>query len=199
MIRTPLHPDAILGAGCTERSRRGFTLLEMCIVLLIIALLLSVTMPAFQSAWTERAVRNDTHEISMMIKTAMIQVAEQHRPYVIDLKKDTVALHPLGLAAKDPSDADTQALFQNEDTPTATTGDTDVTATQAIDKDNKLQLPDPALPGKWEDIPDGTQWVFQPGELCPATSIRLERGDAYIELYFNALTGNVDKENTYFP
>jgi prepilin-type N-terminal cleavage/methylation domain-containing protein len=199
MTRASLRPATVIGKGLAAAGRRGFTLLEMCIVLLLIALLISVTLPSMQTAWTERAVRNDSHELSLMVKTAMIQVAEQHRPYVIDLSKDTIALHPLGQAAKDPTDADNEALFQ-DNTPTGPTeAQTDVTATQAIDAENKLRLPDPALPGKWEDIPDGTQWVFQPGELCPATSIRLERGDAYIELFFNALTGNVDKENTYFP
>ena len=42
-------------------------------------------------------------------------------------------------------------------------------------------------------------WTFQPNELCPATRVRLSRGNAWLEMSFNALTGNVEKETTYFP
>ena len=51
----------------------GFTLLEMCMVLFIIALLFGVTMPAMQSAFVEQAVRRDAHQLALMVKTAMIQ------------------------------------------------------------------------------------------------------------------------------
>ncbi len=44
-----------------------------------------------------------------------------------------------------------------------------------------------------------TTWIFEAGELCPATRVRLSRGDAYLEMSFNALTGNVENEATYFP
>ena len=44
-----------------------------------------------------------------------------------------------------------------------------------------------------------TTWVFQPGALCPATKVRLERDNAWLEFTFNALTGNVDEEKAYFP
>ena len=77
----------------------------MCMVLFIIALLFGVTMPAMQSAFVEQAVRRDAHQLALMVKTAMIQSAEQHRAYVIDLTDTTMALHPVGEAAADPDDA----------------------------------------------------------------------------------------------
>ena len=63
----------------------------------------------------------------------------------------------------------------------------------------KLLTPDPQKTDGWLAMPDGTQWVFQPGELCPATRVRLARGDAWVEMSFNALTGNVENEGANFP
>jgi prepilin-type N-terminal cleavage/methylation domain-containing protein len=174
--------------------QRGFTLLEMCVVLLIIALLFGVSMPAMQSAFTEQAVRRDAHQLALMVKTAMIQSAEQHRPYAIDLTGTTMALHPVGEAPADPD-----ASTSTDDNADATDVMTNVEVTDALDPPNKLLTPDPQKPNAWIAMPDGTQWVFQPGELCSATRVRLARGEAWVEMSFSALTGNVENESSYLP
>jgi prepilin-type N-terminal cleavage/methylation domain-containing protein len=174
--------------------RRGFTLLEMCIVLLIIALLLGVTMPSIQSAFVEQGVRRDSHQLALMVKTAMIQSAEQHRPYAIDLTPTTMALHPVGEAA---ADVDAQPVDTDDSTPVNPATE-DVEVTTELDKPNQLLVPDPFKDNAWIAMPP-TSWIFQPGDLCPATRVRLERKSAWLEMSFNALTGNVENENTYFP
>jgi len=173
--------------------RSGFTLLEMCMVLFIIALLFGVTMPAMQSAFTEQHVRKDAHQLALMVKTAMIQSAEQHRAYVIDLTTTSMALHPMGQAAKE-ADASTD----DSDAGANTLAITDVEVTSDFDPPNKLLAPDLQKANAWVDMPP-TSWVFQPGELCPATRVRLARGDAYVEMSFSALTGNVENEGANFP
>ena len=112
-------------------------------------------MPAIQSAFTEQAVRKDSHQLALMVKTAMIQSAEQHRNYVIDLTNNTMALHPADPAT---SQADTSA-------DTSAGNDADTTAAAG-------------------SVP---------------TRIRLSRGDAWLEMSFNALTGNVENETASFP
>jgi prepilin-type N-terminal cleavage/methylation domain-containing protein len=193
---------------------RGFTLLEMCMVLLIIALLFGVSMPAIQAAFVEQAVRKDSHELALMVKTAMIQTAEQNRPYVIDLSGTTMALHPLGSTAATPSDGDDDSDAGGESDTGANALATpsvdqnwvlqkitpvDIELTTVLDPPNQLQAPDPQKVNAWMAMPDNTEWVFQPGELCPATQVRLARGDAWIQLNFNALTGNVEDETSYIP
>jgi len=164
-------------------------------VLFIIAILAGLSMPAIQSAFVEQAVRRNAHQLALMVKTAMIQSAEQHRAYAIDLTDTTMALHPLGEAPAEP-DASSSA---NDDDDTANNSATqDVEVISDLDPPNKLLTPDPQKTDAWIDMPP-TSWVFQPGELCPATRVRLTRGDAWLEMSFDALTGNVENETNYLP
>jgi prepilin-type N-terminal cleavage/methylation domain-containing protein len=187
--------------------RRGFTLLEMVIVLVVIAILAAMSIPAFSSAVNEHRVREDAHQVAMMIRQAMLQSGEQHRTFFVDLNKNTITLHAEGEQAPD---ADTDAkLFGPGSGGTETNADIPITETvsqpavdeeKQIDPANKLQIPDPNKADAWIDLPDdGQEWTFQPGQLCPATKVRLVRGDAYLELDFAALTGGVETEKYYFP
>ncbi len=179
----------------------------MIIVLVIIAILAATTMPGFSSAVNEHHVREDGHQLAMMVRQGMIQSTEQHRVIVMDLTKNTMKLYAQGEEAKADADADAQ-LFKdsgstqtNSDQPVAdTVTQTGIDQEQTLDGANKLMVPDPNKTDGWLNVPDdGVEWVFQPGELCPATKIRVVRGDAYLELDFGALTGSVDTEKYYFP
>ncbi len=176
-------------------SPHGFTLLEMCMVLFIIMLLLAVMMPAIQSAFVEQAVRDDARQLSLMVKTAMLQSTEQHRPYVIDLTATTMALHPLG---ETPKDADSSSSTSDEEVSAKKSATDEVAIASRLDGPNKLLAPDPKKAHAWIAMP-ATSWRFQPGELCPAPRVRLARGEAWVEMSFNALTGNVENEAAYFP
>ncbi len=168
----------------------------MCIVLIIIVLLLGVSMPAMESAFTEQGLRSDSHQLALMVRTAMIQSAEQHRNYVVELDSASIALHPQDPTVK--PDEDATSVTDATDAAATSPVMEDVTATDELDAKNKLQAPDPDKTDKWIDMPP-TTWVFQPGQLCPASRVRMTRGDAYVEMSFTPLTGNVENENAYFP
>jgi prepilin-type N-terminal cleavage/methylation domain-containing protein len=179
--------------GDGYRGRAGFTLLEMVIVLIIIALLFTVSMPAMQSAFVEQGLRSDSHQLAMMVKTAMIQCAEQHRNYTIELDSSTMALHPEGAVVKETDDS-----IAPGSASVVIPAMVDVTDSATLDAPNKLLAPDAVKVDAWVDMPP-TTWTFRPGELCPATHIRMSRGDAWVEMNFSALTGNVENETSYFP
>jgi type II secretory pathway pseudopilin PulG len=172
------------------RPERAFTLLETCIVLLIIAILLGVMMPSIQSAFVENAVREDSRQIALMVKTAMLQSTDEHRDYVIDLSTRQIDLRPSG-----PSGA---AAAPGAESPADDSPDDEADQSYTFNTANKLLIPDPEKAGAWISMP-ATSWLFRPGDLCPATKVRLARGTAYLEMNFNALTGNVEDETAYFP
>ena len=178
------------------RSSCGFTLLEMCTVLLIMAVLAGALMPAMESAFTEKALRDDSHQLSLMVKTAMLQSTDQHRNYVIDLTATSMSLHP---EAAPPADGDAApAAASADDSDQAPPPQEDVVASSDLSQPNRLIVPDPQKPHEWKDLPP-TSWLFRPGELCPAGTVRMSRGEAWVELSFNALTGNVENEAAYLP
>jgi hypothetical protein len=43
------------------------------------------------------------------------------------------------------------------------------------------------------------RWTFEPAGLCPLPRVRLEHGTAYLEMSFNALTGDVEDEAFSIP
>jgi len=183
-------------ANALRRGVSAFTLLEMIMVLVILAIMAGLSIPSIQTAFTEQAVRKDSHQLALMVKTAMIKTAEQHRNYEIDLSPTEMALHPVGQTAADP-DAEADSDTADDTTP-VTAAPVDVSVTSEIDSANKLQTPDLTKVNAWVDIPP-TTWVFQPGELCPATRVRFSRGPAWLEMSFDALTGNMVNETDYIP
>jgi prepilin-type N-terminal cleavage/methylation domain-containing protein len=181
-----------------RRPRQGFTLLELCIVLFIMALLAGTAMPAMQSAFTEQSLRGDAHQLSLMVKTAMITSGEQQRPYVMALEGGKWVMEPVsGTSASDGSSV-TEKASGTEATPHEDIDPQpeDVTLTQALG--NKLEFPDAQKRNVWETLPS-VRWTFQPDGLCPLPRVRLQRGSAYIEMSFNALTGDVEDEASYLP
>ena len=175
--------------------QRGFTLMEMCIVLVIIALLIGVLMPSIHAALTEQTVRGDSHQLALMVKTAMYRSSEQHRAYVIDFTTTSMALHPAGQI---PPASGPASITFNQDADAQNAGPEDVEMSCQLDPSNKLLVPDPKKTNAWMGMP-ATSWLFQPGELCPAQTVRFVHGDSWLELNFNALTGDVENEGTYFP
>jgi prepilin-type N-terminal cleavage/methylation domain-containing protein len=190
---------APLGPRLARRS--AFTLLELCVVLLIMALLAGAAMPAMESAFTEQTLRGDAHQLSMMVKTAMIKSGEQQRPYLISLDGNELLLEPAPASVVDDDQASvagatTSATFSAHDDADAGTAAGDVTMTQTLG--NALKFPDAQKKNAWEALPS-VRWTFQPSGLCPLPRVRLERGNAYIEMSFNALTGDVEDEASYIP
>jgi hypothetical protein len=152
-------------------------------------------------------VREDGHELAMMVREAMIQSGEQHRTFFIDLSKHSMRLYAQGDAVQPDQDSNAK-LFQDSGSASTNTDQAIMDATtqstvdkqQTLDDPNKLQIPDPSKANGWMDVPDaGQEWAFEPGQLCPADKVRIVRGDAYLEMDFAALTGAIDEEKSYFP
>lgn len=181
-----------MGAGAI--SRRGFTLLEVCIVLFIIAILLGAMMPSIQSAFAENALRADARQLSLLVKTGMLHSNDQGQDYVLDLTAASMDLHPAGVVRKEDDAPETD----KDETSDSSLAADQVLEPYHLDSANKLLIPDPKKASAWMAMP-ATSWLFRPGELCPATRVRLLRGKAWVEVSFNALTGNVENETAYIP
>jgi type II secretory pathway pseudopilin PulG len=166
----------------------------MVVVLVILGILMAVIAPGMQSAFAEQKLRSDAHELSLMVKTGMIRCEEDHRAYVLQLNATSLSLAPLQAAKPD----ETAAPPNPSADASAASADEAVTEDWHLTAQNQLLLPDAKAAGNWQPI-ESAQWIFRPGELCPATDVLFKRGDSQLRLSFNALTGNVEKEWSYFP
>jgi hypothetical protein len=160
-------------------NRHGFTLLEICTVLFIMVLLLGVTVPAIETAFQEKMVRQDAHEFSLMVKTAMLRSHDENRPYAMEVTGKSLALHPVSAKTDDEKDP---GVFV--DWP--------------LNSANQLEEPNARQPNAWSAM-SPTTWTFTAGELCPVPRIRMTRGKSWLEVSFNALTGNEEDSAAYFP
>ncbi len=163
-------------------------------VLFILALLAGAAMPAMDSAFTEQELRTDAHQFSLMVKTAMIKSGEQNRPYVLDLAGKDILLQPVGMEEKAPTM--TPSFLPARSDPDA--APTLENVTMDLKLTNGFLLPDAKKKDTWDPV-SSERWTFQPSNLCPLPRVRLARGRAWIEMSFNALTGNVEDEATFIP
>jgi prepilin-type N-terminal cleavage/methylation domain-containing protein len=168
LIPSPLRP-----AG------RAFTLLEMCIVLFILAILAGAALPSINSALAEQALRSEARDISLLVRAGMLRSGEEGRAFVLVLHPRQAELLP----AEKPG----------RDEPAA-----DLPDPVSLDRSARVLLPDPEKPHAWRALSEAS-WSFQPNELCPVPRLRLERGHAWMEIGFNPLTGNVEDESLDAP
>lgn len=66
-----------------RRTQRGFTLIEIVIVLTILAVLAAATVPTFKGLAAERRAREPVAELLRMAKEARQRAMKEHRPYQI--------------------------------------------------------------------------------------------------------------------
>jgi prepilin-type N-terminal cleavage/methylation domain-containing protein len=189
-----------MNASARPSSRRGYTLLEMCVVMFILLLFLTAGLPAIQSAFTEQDLRSDSRELALCVRTAVLQSNDQHRPYVIELTSSNFYLHPVEPLVEQNDGAGQNVPAGNDANadPNSAPHLEDVEEMHTLNKPTKLLVPDPEKPKAWIPLTP-TQWVFHPGTLYIVPRVRFTRGDAWIELGFNPLTGNVEDESNYFP
>lgn len=164
------HRPAIMRT--IQASTCGFTLLELCLVLVLLALLAGVCMPAMNSALTEQALRSDTRQLSLLVKEAMMRCEEENTSYVLRLHDHHLSLSP---------DVSEKSTSSNDSTASAI--------------DNAIAVPDSHQAGTWDPISTAS-WTFAAGALCPMPRVRVQRGDSSIEMSFDALTGDVEDETS---
>lgn len=90
-------------------SLRAYTILEICLVLFIIALIVGASIPFTGGLIAEQQLREPSRQIELLARTARHLATLQQRPYVLILNADHIILQPYNVA-------DPLALFQIEST-----------------------------------------------------------------------------------
>jgi len=178
-------------AAKTSNNRRGFTLIEIVMVLFIATMLLggAVAFMAFRT--DEHDLRNTSGEIELMAKRARTIAILHQTPYAIEFRPGSVRLLPLAEAGQDETKTALGQTIGGErvESPSANSPVHD-----RIDLDPKMA----SFVRRWNTadwLPMSDRfihiWRFDPDGLCEPLGVRLTIGTNYIETTYHPLTATV--------
>jgi len=157
---------------------RGFTLLEMTMVMFIMAIFISVATFSFQGVTDEQILRTPAAELQRMAREAVSRAGIYEQPETIVFEKTGFGIRYRGEASATES-GNTQYWLRRVQTP----------------PDMRLLMKRWGE-SKWQPAA-GQRWMMLPSGLCEPLSIRLEWGRSFTEMQFHPLTGGVAEETTY--
>ncbi len=174
-------------AAKTNKFSRGFTLLEVVIVLAIAAIIMGGAVGVMVYSSDERVLRDASGEIELLAKRARTIAILKQTPYALEFREGRVRLLPLAQAGADDKALKRQIFTQNEGQPT---GD-----------DNRQLILEDGLElrvrrwnsDKWLTTVKNSVhvWRFDPDGLCEPLSIRLILGNSWAEDTYHPLTATI--------
>lgn len=150
---------------------RGYTLLEVALVVAIIVLIIGAAIPVTSSFTREQRLRDVVRELLVLAKTARADAMTTGRPSEVVFAKRGFGLRRPG--EEEPSE-----------TVSLSGGMSYVLIPFGSEKAVK---------------PDGQRWIFQPAGLCEPITFRVEEGEAHMEVTFDPLTAGIAEESYYIP
>jgi type II secretory pathway pseudopilin PulG len=156
----------------TVRRIGAFTLLEICFVLFIVAVLFAVAAPPVAKQFQEEQIRKPVRELQSFAKTARRLAMEQNRAYVILLLNTGYLLEPL-----EKKETDAQSL--RYDLP----GYVKYEIQRPSDRDLKA-------------VADA-RWVFTPNGLCEPLVFFFQRDQDWVRFRIDALTARMENEESF--
>jgi prepilin-type N-terminal cleavage/methylation domain-containing protein len=146
--------------ACALPARRGFTLLEMLIVISLMIVMAGVGVLSFAGFDEEGSVRKPGDELIRMSKQAVRAAAVQSRPFTIQFTETGFGI----------------TGFQDKGASFELREGTTISIMRWGEKE--------WLPAA------GQSWMFGANGLCDPLRVRIESVEAALEMTFNALTGS---------
>ena len=150
---------------------RGFTLIEIAIVLAIIVLIIGAAVPLSSGFMGEQRLRDVVRELLVLAKTARSEAMSTGRASAVVFGKKGFGL--------------------------ARPGEEELAERYLLPRGMAYVL----VPfGEERAVkPDGQRWIFQPTGLCEPVTFRLEEDEAWMQVSFDPLTANIAEESYYIP
>ncbi len=159
-------------AGARPYRTAAFTLLEICFVLFIVAVLFAVSAPPVAKQFQEEQIRKPVRELQTFAKTARRLAMEENRSYVVLLLNSGYLLEPL-----EKKDTDKESL--RYDLPNHVTFEIQ----RPADRDLKR-------------VADA-RWIFTPNGLCEPITFFFQRDHDWVRFRIDALTARMENEESF--
>lgn len=181
-------PPTTSAARTTERSKRGFTLLEIVIVLVIASVVMGGAVGLMVYSSDERALRNASGEIELLAKRARTTAILLQTPYALEFREGVVRLMPLAEAGRIERRTASGRRVGGEEEPTG----------RAERWEYPLEPGVEALVRRWNSNEwlaarnDAIHvWRFDPTGLCEPLAVRLTLDQSWIEDTYHPLTASI--------
>lgn len=142
----------------------GFTLLEICLALVIAAMLVAVATPSIASMLAERRLKQSFERFDAMVTEARRKSITEQRAYAMGWMKDGITLAPMDSAAS-PGVGSDVSRFE-------------------FAKDESFRLRRPAA--LRSDAP--AEWIFWPSGICEPAQIAFQGKAGSWLVRYDALT-----------
>ena len=197
-------------------AHRGFTLLEIIIVLSIAAVLIALCAPFVSGLLRENEMRTPVRELQDLAKIMRSRAMTENTAYEIIFNREGFfgRKHQLYRDEEDqsldsaasPTVSGTDEPLQGAKQPPVTDGTAAVEAPSELIAEFKLPEGMACQLRFWGSnnwIEPGSdfgtsQWVFQASGLCNPIRAQFRKGDSWIDVAFNPLTADIQEERYFF-
>ena len=152
---------------------RGFTILEVCVVLFIIAVMFAVAVPTASHLLDEEKLSRPIRELQTFARTARRNAMMENRSYVVLLLNDSYLLRPADDSKESARKPDTYEL------PAGVT----FAIERLGDKDFLKQT--------------DAKWLFSPNGLCEPMKFIFHRNGDWVRFHVDPLTATIENEGSY--
>jgi type II secretory pathway pseudopilin PulG len=151
----------------------GFTILEVCVVLFIIAVMFAVAVPTASHLLDEERLSRPIRELQTFARTARRNAMLEDRPYVVLLLNDSYVLRPVDVSKDSGKKPLTYGLPDGVTFAIKRLGDRDF--------------------AKQTDA----SWVFSPNGLCEPLRFLFQRNGDWVRFRIDPLTGTMQNEESF--
>ena len=169
---------------------KGFTLIEIVIVMAIVAVVMGGSIAAMLHSSPEKVLTNASGEIELLAKKARSAAILHQKPYAIEFHENRLRLLPFAEA----SESERTTALGNEIGGTAVDSEGGPTLREEISIDSDIALgvrrwntEDFVVPSK-NFVP---VWRFDPNGLSEPITVRMTVGESYAQDTYHPLTATI--------
>ncbi|MEX2581470.1 MAG: prepilin-type N-terminal cleavage/methylation domain-containing protein [Verrucomicrobiales bacterium] len=208
--------------GSAAPRQSGFTLVELVIAITVLGILAGLAIPAIDGVQRERLAREPVNRLLLMAREVRLRAMTEQRPYQIVFDgngfRASRFFQPYGGQEEFDRLGLELGLLEQRDAIREASRLRGISLEEAeIDPERErieeglrfaaeYEL-DPALryslrfwdETQWIDMTGGQfrRWIFQPSGMCEPLKVRVEADDAFFEIEFHPLTGDLKSERSW--
>jgi len=173
-----------------QGGRRGFTLIEIVIVMAIVAVVMGGSIAAMLHSSPEKVLTNTSSEIELLAKKARTAAILHQKPYAIEFFENKLRLLPFA----DASETERTTALGNQIGGTAVDNEDGPTLREEITIDPDITLgvrrwnTEVFVAPSKNFVP---VWRFDPNGLSEPITVRITFGESYTEDTYHPLTATI--------